>query len=66
MQEQKRGGARKGAGRKHTGRKTIRMQFSITKENAELLKNVPNKSAFVNAAIQAGFKTTQRKGNQEK
>jgi hypothetical protein len=46
-----RGGARKGAGRKATGRKVKLITLSLSPEAFEKLKSVPNKSKFVNELI---------------
>ncbi len=45
-----RGGARKGAGRKR-GKNTVPMTFSIQITTAQALKEIGNKSRFVNEAI---------------
>lgn len=48
-----RGGARKGAGRKRTGSKTVLMTFSLSPATLELLRLVPRgaRSAFIEGLI---------------
>lgn len=50
--EEKRGGVRAGAGRKR-GDRTVPLNLRVSEEAAERLKEVPNKSKFVNDLILA-------------
>ena len=47
------GGNREGSGRKATLKKEKRISFYATKEAVEILENRPNKSDFINEAINA-------------
>lgn len=65
MEQERRGGVRKGAGRPATGPKTERKMFSLSHETIALLEEIPlgERSQFVNDAITARLRRNRKKGS---